>query len=95
MSDVRIQIGTFERDYDLYTTTAPEDYDSASTITVYEDVHEDKAKHSRYVLVEVGMIDWHRGRYSSGLYRFEKEDVEKSMLNYIAGKLMGRLQVSE
>ena len=85
MSDIRIEIGPHLMDFDLYTTTAPADYDSASTLTVYED--DDK----RFILVDVKMVGWHAGRYGSGLYRFDKEPSDQSMLNYVAGKLMDRL----
>ena len=97
MSDVRIQIGTFERDYDLYVTTAPKDYDSASTITVYTNSYPPNHRKRdepdrRFILVERDMIEWHRSRYASGLYRFDKEEVDgTTMVNYIAGKPMERI----
>lgn len=89
MSDLHIQIGPHQMEFDLYTTTAPADYDSASTITVYED------KDKRFILVDVRMIGWHEGRYASGLHRFDKEESDQSILNYVAGKLVDRLHLRE
>jgi hypothetical protein len=67
----RITVGFHNdtRTYDLYRTTAPENYDGFGTVTL---THVDDDE--RIVLIEVPHVEWQTIRYRSGLFRVEPED---------------------
>ena len=98
-STFKIKIGSFEQEYQLWQTHAPRSYDSAGTITIKETTLKPRdgqvpsySLYERYVLIPVDQVAWHEGRYASGLYGFEVEEIDRLMENWIADKLLGRLK---
>lgn len=60
---LKVQIGTWDVEYVLRQTDAPDDYDAARTLTVY-----DAGDEGRYVLIPKKELQWHIDRYRSGLH---------------------------
>ena len=85
MRTLHVEIGTWKADYVVVETTAPQSYDAASSITIYEDGRR------RWVAIEAGQLDWYLGRYSSGLYArkvdetFPLPDLQTKLVEHLLG----------
>ena len=66
-----------EADTVVLWTTAPESYDSGTTKTLeVSGLQNKKGDPWRKVAVSVGEVEWHRGRYGSGLYECQESAPE-------------------
>ncbi len=58
----------------VFWTTAPESYDSGTTRTLERDrIQNQKGDNWRQVAIQPDEVEWHRGRYGSGLYECQEE----------------------
>lgn len=65
---ITITIGSISREYVLRKTNAPRSYDGFHTLTVYQ------GEKMRLVLIDTRHLEWHQGRYASGLFSCEEAD---------------------
>ena len=72
-------------EYVLVKTTAPVEYDSFGSFTVYA------SGDDRIVMIRTEHADYHKGRYASGLYTYEAQEVDQSIGHWIIEKLMDKL----
>ena len=84
---IRVLIGTFDRTYGLYETSAPRNYDGMGTLEIVEG-STDQGKPMRYVLIDETQLAWQEGRNSSGLHFTRAADVP---ISYVQDKLLRRL----
>ena len=88
MIEVTFKAGArrIECEFQAFRTTAPKDYDSGSTIELYEGGGE------RVVLIRSGEVEWHRGRYASGLYGLTpEEDLDSEFAIRLFERMYGRV----
>ena len=85
---IRVLIGTFDRTYGLYETSAPANYDGMGTLVIAESA-DDHGKPTRYVLIDEKARAWQEGRNSSGLH-FTRP-VEGISALYVQEKLVRRV----
>jgi len=71
-TSITVTIGPANIRYVLGVTSAPPEYDAFGTLTLY-DAGEGRDRR-RYVLIHDRHEDWHRMRYSSGLFGYEPSD---------------------
>ena len=92
-----IQIGSWSRSYAIIDTSAPKVYDSNSTIEVFK-YEDDNGKYRRIVLISEDDLEWHRGRYASGMHDctllVDMEHYHESQLGEVEQKLVDRLKVA-
>lgn len=100
-----VTLGPLTRIYRALCTTAPPAYDAGTSITLWTGaagqieqllgddrlLSNDKAQPARLVLVEASQFDWHRARYSSGLYTSAEPDPGVLGAPEIAAELLKRL----
>lgn len=73
MLKIKITLGSLvDNTYIVARTTAPKDYDGFGTISLGESyLHDRKA---RVVLIQENHLEWHAGRYGSGLHSIDTEE---------------------
>ena len=71
-TSITVTIGPANIRYVLGVTTAPPEYDGFGTLTLYDEG--EGRDRRRYVLIHERHEDWHRMRYSSGLYVYQPTD---------------------
>ena len=86
MTTLPVQIGDLTHRYRLFETTAPVVYDAGSTLTLAT------SGKTRHVLIDETQVEWHLGRYASGLYACEEIDLDCSLLSYAVGVLWHSLK---
>ena len=88
---IEIKIGSFTERFILVETNAPSEYDGHGAFTVYSSIDlYDKLK--RWALIPEDHVEYHLGRYGSGLYSAEVvEDIGPSLENWIRERLYRRL----
>lgn len=100
LTRIPIKIGPVETVYVLAITDAPKNYDGFGTITLVAfdyplDTSDLRTKHNaRVVLIREEHLQWHAGRYGSGLYCLHTEGVEDYWpVPEVAAILHGRLSL--
>jgi hypothetical protein len=102
---VTITLGPITRVYRALGTTAPSAYDAGTSISIATGsaraieamlshdalLSNDKEQPARIVLVEASLFDWHRARYSSGLFASAELDPNLFGTPEIAAELWRRL----
>ena len=87
----KIQIGTFEREYVLWETSAPPTFDGFGAFTVRESGVQAMKTYSRVVLVPVESMAWQEARYCSGLHAPVVREMDDLVKGYITEQLIKRL----
>lgn len=89
---IKVTIGTFEREYVLVETDAPQRYDGFGTLEVYRGpagLESNKGKAVRFILVGVKHLEWQEGRNRSGLHTWLVP--EEDLSHWVEEKLIERL----
>jgi hypothetical protein len=102
--NLTVMIGPITRVYRALCTTAPTEYDRGTSITLLTGpagsiegllsgglLSNDKQVAARVVLIEDSHFEWHRARYSSGLYANAEPDPDLFGPSEIAAELLRRL----
>jgi len=92
--EVTVQIGENRAVYVLVKTSAPKEYDAFGTLEVKSYMDNEKEPH-RYVLIAVDHLEWHKGRYGSGLYYCEVQEQDRSIKGWIEQRLWSRITREE
>ncbi len=87
MTEIKVTIGTFEREFILVQTNAPQGYDGFGSLEMYS-THVD-GEDKRYILVDKRHMEWQEGCNRSGLHSFEV--VEMDLTQWCQEKLYQRM----